>query len=312
MAEYGPYIMVACLTAALVLSASFGIRQRLDRRRQARVDQRLLGPSGESLLGDLSIQPAPTGWAARMDLAFTRLMHHSGLKATGGQILAIMLLLGVTLGLLFFVLRDDFLLAALGLILGVGIPLAVLLVLQARWRRRLQDQLPSAFDLMARSTRAGLSLEQSLAMVGEQGPQPLAEEFRRCSDQISLGLTAPVALQSSAQRMQLTDFDMLVSLVMLYRTTGGNLALLLDRLAASTRDRNQFRGYFRTATTLSKVTAVCIGGAIPALLLYYLLAQPDYIGNFFRSSVGLTTVAISLGLEVIGAVWLYLLLRVDY
>ena len=38
---------------------------------------------------------------------------------------------------------------------------------QARWRRRIQSLLPDTFFLVARSLRAGLSLEQALETVAE-------------------------------------------------------------------------------------------------------------------------------------------------
>jgi tight adherence protein B len=308
-----PTLLLGISATLLTVAACLAVRRLLDRRKEARLQQRLGGESAEAgLLSDVTVAPPPTSWMGRIDRTFERMVGRSGLKVTVGQALLLMLLAGVVLAGVFFFLRPRLWLVGFGLLLGTGLPVLGLVYLQSRWKIRLQEQLPGAYDLMARSLRAGLSLEQAVAMVGEQGAAPLAEEFRRASEQMKLGLAAPAALASAAQRIQLPDFDMVVSLVALHRTTGGNLALMLDRVAAGTRDRNQFRSYFRTATTLSRVTAVFIGGAIPALLIYYVLAQPEHIGNFLRSPLGLLMIGISLGLEIIGAVWLYLLLRVEY
>jgi tight adherence protein B len=185
-------------------------------------------------------------------------------------------------------------------------------MLQARQRRLLQNQLPDTFYLLARSLRAGLSLEQAIKLAGEEGPRPLAEEFRRASAQIQLGLSVPAALQLAAKRLQLFDFNALVATVSMYQSTGGNLALLLDRLAAATRDRNQFRNHFLAATALGRVTAIALALGAPLLALAYALWQPTFALPFFQSSAGLITLVIALGLELLGAFWLYRLLRFDY
>jgi tight adherence protein B len=184
-------------------------------------------------------------------------------------------------------------------------------ILQNRQRRRLQNQLPDAFYLLARSLRAGMSLEQAIALSGEEGEKPLADEFRLCSQQINLGLTVSAALQLTARRIRLLDFDALVSTVAMYQTTGGNLPMLLDRLAAGTRDRNQLRNHFLAATALGRATAIALALAAPALLLAYAIFQPSWGIEFFRNRAGWTTLGICLGLEAVGAVWLYNLMRFE-
>ena len=159
---------------------------------------------------------------------------------------------------------------------------------------------------------AGLSLEQAIALTGDQGAQPLADEFRRCAAQLRLGLAIPSALQLVAKRIQMLDFNVFVTTVTLHYTMGGNLALLLDRLAASTRDRNHFRGYFRTATAMARVTAIFIGIVSPVLLLIYAIFQPDHIKAFYESPNGWVAMGVAAVLQVIGIVWLYRLLRVEY
>jgi tight adherence protein B len=125
-------------------------------------------------------------------------------------------------------------------------------------------------------------------------------------------LSIPAALALIGKRIQLLDFDVFVTTVSLYYTMGGNLTVMLDRLAASVRDRNQFRGHFRTATALSRVTAIFIGLMTPLLLLYYALFPPDHVRAFFESPSGWTAVAVAGALQIIGILWLLRLLRVEY
>jgi tight adherence protein B len=239
-------------------------------RRRRHWERRWQDPDGDSavtLARQLAAnRPAP-GWRGRVDAALERMVRQSNLKLTVTQAVGIMALLSVTFGGLLVLWRDEWWLAVVGAALGLFGPLVVYRVMHGRWRRQVQEQLPDALFLLGRSLRAGLSAEQSLAVVGEHGPKPLADEFLRCAAQIKLGLSAPAVLRLMADRLGLDDLNGMVAIVTMHRTTGGNLPFLLDRWAASTRDRNQFRGYFRAATALGRITAVALAGAGPALLI---------------------------------------------
>ncbi|MCS6850444.1 MAG: type II secretion system F family protein [Gemmataceae bacterium] len=306
-------LLIVGLVAVVGLAIFFLVRFFVERRR-ALVERRLNGhdTAPSSLLGDIALPPPPRGWAARMDAAFDRMIQRTGLGLTPEQALGIMALLAVVLGGAMFLWRPALWTVGLAGLIGLAIPMGLFLYYQSQWRRQLQEQLPDAFFLLARSLRAGLALEQSMEQVARYGNQPLADEFRRGVEQLQLGLSVPAVLQLMANRIQLTDFNVFVSAVGLHRTTGGNLAQLLDRVAASARDRSQFHGQVRAATALSRTTAGVIAGAAPVILLYYLIVQPEFTGPFFDSRAGIIAVVIALTLEIIGIVWLYFLLRLDY
>ncbi len=149
-------------------------------------------------------------------------------------------------------------------------------------------------------------------MVGKRGNQPLAGQFRLCAEQVALGLPVAAAIERAANRIRLPDFDVLVTLLKLHRETGGNLTLLLERIAASARDRNQFRLQVRASTSLSRITATFIGGVVPALLLYYLIVRPDYVYNFMVSPEGGIALLVTIVLELVGVIWIVWLLRTNY
>lgn len=309
MSDFRIYALAA-VVALLGLGIFLWIRDVLERRR-TELQRRLRGPEGGS---DPSIALGDEGQGAfeRMDRGFESMIRRSGIEAEPSQALAFIALMAVGLAGLLFLWRGELWLTILGLVVGGVGTLAVYFVMQSRYRRRLSEQLPDAFYLLARSLRAGLSLEQAIALTGEQGARPLAEEFRRCAAQLRLGLAIPAALQLVARRIRLLDFNVFVTTVSLHYTMGGNLAMLLDRLAAGTRDRNHFRGYFRTATALGRVTAIFIGVMTPLMLLGYAIFQPDHVRAFFESPQGWTAIGVAAALQIIGIIWLYRLLRMEY
>jgi tight adherence protein B len=251
----------------------------------------------------------PADWSGRVDRGFDRMIHNTMFGLTTEQAAALVLLCGVCLAAGAFFVWEDWLLSGLVLLVGMAVPVLIFWVFQSRWRRAIQEQLPDGCFLLARSLRAGLSLEQALETVATYSPQPLAGVFRRCGEQVEMGMSASAALERTAETVRLADFDALASVLILHRTSGGNLPAMLDRLAASIRDRNQFRGYFRTATALSALTGVFIAVAAPVAALANAILHPDMFAYFFRTSYGVMTLGVAILLEIVGVIWLAWLLR---
>jgi tight adherence protein B len=315
-----PEVIFAILTAAAVFGIVLVIRNGGDRRREAE-RERVLGlnteDSGVITLASsgpitLTPPPQPTGPSAKIDRWFDTAVSRSGLDASPAGVVALSSLLGLLFAAGLYFWKDQIGLALFGLALGVAIPIIVVSIMQGRYKQKLQNQLPDCFYLLAGSLRSGLTLEQAIDLYAERGNKPLADEFKHTSGLLKLGASVPTALKSSAQRIDLLDFNLLVSTVGLYMQTGGNMALLLDRLAASVRDRNTFRGQFKASTAQARAVAVAMACAVPLFLVVYALFEPEHIGVFFTSANGWAIAVGCVILEVIGVIWVWRLFKVDY
>lgn len=306
-------LLVAAAACLCAVPAFFLIRYFADRRERllnARLGVESTDESG--VLIRRAAPQAPTSWASRMDGAFEGLVTSTGLGLSAEQALGWIVLTALVGAVGMYLWRPLWWMATLGAVVGGGLMYGALWFYRASYRRKLQDQLPDALFLMARSLRAGLSLEQCITLVARESLRPLASEFQRCDAQLRLGLSAAAALENMARRVQLIDMNALVSTVALYQSTGGNLPMLFDRLAASARDRNQFVSYFRSATALGRICAIGLGLAGPCFLLAYLIFEPEYAKTFMESTGGWITLAIAFAVEAIGLVWLFNLLRLQY
>ena len=275
------------LVMIAVLAIIFGLRAVRERREFA--DKRLSPNSSDSGigLGDLArFTTPPTGARSRFDTWFETAVRRSGLDASPAGVVAVMLLTATVLGAGLYFWKGQLGLVGLGIVVGVSVPLAAVAIAHRRYRWRLQEQLPDAYRMLAGSVRAGETLEQAIDFYAERGIKPLAEEFSHCSGLIRLGMSPLAALQSTSPRIRLMDFDLLVSTIGLYTQTGGNLVLLMERLAESVRDRNQFLGQFYAATAQSRIVALAIGSAAPLILIVYALSEPEHIQTFFNSRSG--------------------------
>ncbi len=281
-------------------------RGRAERERRLGLDEQ----SGVLVGGRNPV--AEADWSGRMDDGFERMVQQTGLGVTGEEIVASMCLLGVLIGGGLYLWRDQLGLGLLGFALGVFTPLAVVYLLRGRHQALVQEQVPDALYLIARSLRAGMSLQQAIELMAEEGAKPAALEFERCAQSIRLGLSPATAVQMMAERLGLIDLNAFASVVAFHQTVGGNLPLLLDRLAAGARDRNQFRGQFWAATAQGRITAIALAAAAPLLVMGYILFQPDHVQGFLNSSRGWMMLAVAAGMEVIGMVWVYQVLKVEY
>jgi tight adherence protein B len=165
--------------------------------------------------------------------------------------------------------------------------------------------------LMARSLRLGMSIDQSIGVLGEHGVAPLSREFARMYRQLELGLAIHQVLKISADRLRLVDFSVFASVLSLHRSTGGNLPVLMDRLAATTRDHNQLRGYYRTATSLGRygnIVMFLLAGVTVAYLAFF---QTEISSHYFDSVPGMTLFGIGVGLMIIAVIVYYFLVRRD-
>lgn len=305
MVEIGFVALVAVAVLAVILA----VRSAADRRRKG---DRRLQSGGESGVGLATVTPPPVGTRSRFDDWFETAVRRSGMDASPAGVVAVMLLMATALAAALYFWKGQLWLAGLGVVVGVILPFAVVAFYYRAYRKRLQNQLPEAFRMLAGSVRAGQTLEQAITFYGDRGSKPLSDEFAHCAGLMRLGMGPAAALKSTATRVRLLDFDLLVSTVGLYTQTGGNLVLLLERLADSVRERNQYNGQFAAATAQARAVAIAIGSVGPLLLLYYALAEPEHVAAFFASTTGWLVLGGCLVLQVIGMIWIWRILKVDY
>jgi tight adherence protein B len=145
-----------------------------------------------------------------------------------------------------------FLTAWIGTAVGAVLPFLILRKMQANRKRKFEDQLPDAIDMIVNAMRAGFSFQAALKFVGDEVPSPLGEEFTRVYDEQRLGADTRVALLSMQDRVGTLDAKMFVTSLLIQRETGGNLSEVLSGLATLIRDRGALRGQVDTLTAEPK------------------------------------------------------------
>lgn len=167
-------------------------------------------------------------------------------------------------------------------------------------RKIMADQLIEALDFLARVLRAGHSLPSGLQMVGEELPEPIATEFRRCYEQHNMGLSLDDALIETARRVDLDDFAFFVTSVSIQRQTGGDLAEILDNINAMVRSRIRLHQHVQALTAEGRFTGYVLTALPVVVFALMYLANPDYAGELTSQTLGRIMLFVAVILQVFG------------
>lgn len=202
--------------------------------------------------------------------------------------------------------------AAVGLSIGVGIPLIVLSRMASKRRQKMQEQFPVALDIFIRGLRSGHPVSSALDLLTKEMEDPLGSEFGLVLDEVAYGADLRDALQSMADRWGIEDIQMFVVSLSVQNETGGNLAEILANLASVIRDRASMYMKVRALSSEGRMTALVLT-ALPVLTFsglfllnpsFYLdVAQdpifvPGFIGLVVLYFIGFFTIRRMIDLKV--------------
>ena len=190
--------------------------------------------------------------------------------------------------LVFAFLSGMPLIIALGMafVAGFGIPRWVLGFLIGRRQKKFLSELPNALDVMVRSIRSGLPLNDALRLIAAEGQEPVKTEFRRVVESQQVGLSVPEACNRMMLTMPLPEVNFFSIVIAIQSQAGGNLSEALSNLSRVLRDRKKMRAKVSALSMEAKASAAIIGALpfIVALLVY--LTSPDYIMILFTDPRG--------------------------
>jgi tight adherence protein B len=152
--------------------------------------------------------------------------------------------------------------------------------------RSFDAALPTAMELIANAMKAGQSVTQALSSVTDNAPPPVSDEFMLARREIELGASIESALNNMVKRINSSDLRLMVMVITIQHSVGGDLPSVLITLADTMKQRAEMREEILAATAQSRATALIITllpiGA--AVLLYFLV--PDYFRPMFFNPVG--------------------------
>ena len=225
---------------------------------------------------------AIAGSSSRIDALALRL-HRTGKNWTLSQYLYFSLVLALVVMVIVYIKSRAAMLAmGAGLFIGAGFPHMAVSFMIKRRLNAFVAKFPDAIELLVRGLRSGLPVTETLGVVSHELPGPVGEEFKLVTERIKIGKTMEDALQNTADRLNMPEFQFFCITLAIQRETGGNLAETLSNLADVLRKRQQMKLKIRAMSSESKASAYIVG-ALPFVVFVLLwTVNPAYIGRFFE------------------------------
>ena len=114
---------------------------------------------------------------------------------------------------------------------------------------RFVTQLAEFLVLITNSLRSGQTFLQGVDIASKDSPNPIGMEFRLLLKETNLGVPVEQAFQNMLIRVPSEDLKIVMSAFSIQRNVGGNLADIMDQVAAMIRQRIAIQGQIKVLTT---------------------------------------------------------------
>ena len=239
------------------------------------------------------------------------ILQQAGLSWTLQTLLLLSLGTALALGSVALIMTSSVPAGIVATVLGAMLPN---LYVRRRRTKRLnafEELLPESIDLVGRALRAGHPLTAGFKMAADDGSEPVAGEFRRVFEEQRFGLPLQESLLGMADRVDLVDVRILVTAILIQREVGGNLAEILDNLAAVVRARFTIRRQLRVYTAQGRMTGYLLA-ALPLILFSILyMLNPSYMSILFTDPVGKLLILIAVSMQLVGFLWIRKIINIE-
>jgi tight adherence protein B len=173
-------------------------------------------------------------------------------------------------------------------------------------QKRFHAQLVDTLLLVSSCLRAGLSMLQSFAVVAEEMPLPINQEFGLVLKETRMGVGLDEAMLHFKQRSPSDDTHLFVTAVLVARETGGDITAIFTRLVDTLRERKKIRERIKTLTFMSKLQAIVMAMLPIAFIFVTYSVDQKHFQFFLNDGLGRVMLA---GIVMAQLFGLYLFLR---
>ena len=236
----------------------------------------------------------------------------SGLKNTPKEhyILTVLLTLPILVGL--YLSSANFLVLVVAGVMGVElIPRLTLNFLINRRELLVIQQFATALDLIVRSLRSGLPLNDGLQVAAFELSDPLRTEFVRLLDDLNIGLNIKEALHRLAVRLPIPAVEFFTIIVSMQSNSGGNLAEGLSNLADTLRSRKSLEGAIKTGSSEAKSSSLIIG-MMPILFFVFMsLVNYPFVSVLYETTTGNLILTGTVLWMAVGVIVMRLMIKIE-
>lgn len=188
---------------------------------------------------------------------------------------------------LFKLIFGHVLFILVGAIFGLMVPKFVINYKKRQRINQFNDHLAEMISSIVSALRAGFSFPQAIQNVRNESPSPVKEELEQLIKEMQYGSSVEEALNRMKERVPSDDLDLMIQAIVIQRQVGGNLAVVLEKIVHTIRERIKIQGQIKTLTAQGKMSGLVVGLLPIGLAGMLFLINPEYISVLFTHPVGI-------------------------
>jgi tight adherence protein B len=217
---------------------------------------------------------------------WTKSLESADIPLKPEEFVVIRLLLLILLAFVSVIIFSQFFIVLLFAALGWYVPISYIKIKRDKRIAACAEQLPQVLETMATSLRSGFSFMQSMQLISKEMPEPIGPEFYRTIREINLGISLEEAFENLLKRMPNKDLEIMITAVLIQRSTGGNLAQILEMIQDTIVERVRMKDELRSLTAQGKMSAWVIS-LLPVILGFSLnMMNPEYFSPMLTHPLG--------------------------
>ncbi|PSF12952.1 type II secretion system F family protein [Marinobacter shengliensis] len=178
-----------------------------------------------------------------------------------------------------------------------------------RQRRQIFEELPGILDGMLRSISVGRSVEQSIVNAFGDASPVFDPMVFRLKNAVSQGRDYTLVLDAFASFYQIPAFTQIAIALRTSSRFGSSVKPVLFEVAKAIRSQQELRREFMAATAETRFTAIVFAIMPPGLAVYMVVLNEQFSEKLLHSEVGHTLLMVSGGLQLLGIVMIWNLIR---
>ena len=220
----------------------------------------------------------------------------------GSEYEVMLALLGALCAIITLAATLEMLFALLAFAGGVIAGLLFLHIYIKRRQKAFTTQLGDMLTMVANALRAGFSFMQAFELIAREMDAPIGREVQKVVNEVNIGVDLETALDNMQKRVNSSDFELVVTAVLIQRQVGGNLAQVLDTISDTINDRVRMRREVMTLTAQGRASGVVLAMLPVAVAGIMSTVNPDYLKPLFEDEIGRLCVIGAIVMEIIGYV----------
>jgi tight adherence protein B len=169
---------------------------------------------------------------------------------------------------------------------AAGLPRWVVSFLTARRQKKFTEEFANSIDVIVRSVRSGLPVNEALKIVAKEAPDPVGSEFRMLVEGLKVGVSLDQGLKRMHDNMPTAEVSFFAIVMSIQLKSGGNLSEALSNLSNVLRDRKRLQGKIKAMSSEAKASAGIIGSLPVVVMLLIYFTTPGYIMMLFHERLG--------------------------